>query len=387
MREVFRPKIISLAMTSRCNLRCVMCDHGIRNVEKQDFDEALFANIGDFIDTATMVDLTGLGEPLLSNLFWKILDRHPVSETTADDEFILTFNTNGTLLNERNIDRILSARVSKIRVSIDAADEATFQKIRGTKLSEIVVGTQRLIEKRNSLHRVRPRIAIEMTVMKETLGKVPAMVDLCKKIGADFLEVWSLNSYPEHTMKDWIVMKNDWTFSYPDQSLASIPHDDLIEAVDSYHRYADERQVPIASYVEGIRKASDNFPRETGIVSLISGEGFARPPIPWRDDSLKCDMPWQELRITYEGDVYACCWQPGPIGNIREATLESVWNGEAMRELRQELIDGKIPKLCSGAACSHVKGQLALEVESVTISSRGPLARMWRAVSAAFTSS
>ncbi len=139
MSEVFRPKIISLAMTSRCNLRCVMCDHGIRNVEKQDFDEALFGNIGDFIDTATMVDLTGLGEPLLSNLFWKILDRHPVSETTADDEFILTFNTNGTLLNERNIDRILSARVSKIRVSIDAADEATFQKIRGTKLSEIVV--------------------------------------------------------------------------------------------------------------------------------------------------------------------------------------------------------------------------------------------------------
>jgi hypothetical protein len=59
MSDVFRPKILSMAMTSRCNLRCVMFDHGRRHDEKQDFDENLFNNIGNFIDSATMVDLTG----------------------------------------------------------------------------------------------------------------------------------------------------------------------------------------------------------------------------------------------------------------------------------------------------------------------------------------
>jgi len=89
------PKIISMTMTSRCNLRCVMCDHGIRNVEKQDFKADLVDMAGDFITSASLVDLTGLGEPMLSDLFWNILQKFPVSAESGDGEFFLTFNSNG----------------------------------------------------------------------------------------------------------------------------------------------------------------------------------------------------------------------------------------------------------------------------------------------------
>jgi MoaA/NifB/PqqE/SkfB family radical SAM enzyme len=58
------PRIVSMTMTSRCNLRCVMCDRGIRNVKKEDFKADLVDMAGDFIASASLVDLTGLGEPM-----------------------------------------------------------------------------------------------------------------------------------------------------------------------------------------------------------------------------------------------------------------------------------------------------------------------------------
>src|SRR5215475_6264054 len=171
------PKIISMTMTSRCNLRCVMCDHGIRNVKKEDFKSDLVDMAGDFIASASLVDLTGLGEPLLSDLFWTILDKFPATANPADGEFFLTFNTNGTLLNETNVERILKSRVRKIRVSVDSSDPDLFRKIRGTNLKPILEGLRRLIEKRNELGRSYPKIHVNMTLMRANLGDVRNMVD------------------------------------------------------------------------------------------------------------------------------------------------------------------------------------------------------------------
>lgn len=369
-----RPIILSLAITSRCNLRCVMCDHGSGHVKKEDFDEALFDNIGDFIDTTEMLDLTGLGEPMLSSLFWKILDNHKAVADTPDEKFFITFNTNGTLLSEENIDRILSACISKIRISIDAADAETFGKIRGTSLAAILSGTRRLIEKRNALGRYRPRIGIEMTVMKETVGNVTDMIDLVKKIGADFIEIWSLNALPEYISKKWIVEKNGWHFSYLDQQL--IPSGDLDRAVDGWYAFAKNRDIPLATFINGANRSSDGFQWAAGTVSFLS---LVEPE--WEENSIRCPMPWNEMRVLYNGEVKACCWQPGTIGDVNAGPLQSIWDGDNFREMRKSLIDGKIPVLCSGAACPYLQGK---KVSKYSKYSRKYI-RMWRAVVSAVT--
>src|ERR1700722_17322189 len=125
------PALIVMAMTSRCNLRCVMCEHSMMKVEKKDFDLNQVDRMGDFFATASTVDLTGLGEPLLSDAFWKVLDRYPLNDV-EDRHFFLGFTTNGTRLTPANIERVLRSRVRTIRVSIDAADQKTFGEIRKT---------------------------------------------------------------------------------------------------------------------------------------------------------------------------------------------------------------------------------------------------------------
>ncbi len=289
----------------------------------------------------------------MSDLFWNILERYPVEESNPDSQFFLTFNTNGTLLNSTNIARLLSSRIKKIRISIDSPNKDLYHKIRGYSLERILAAVRGLVDARNSINRQFPKIAIEMTLMKENISEVCEMIDLCKDLGVDFLELWSLNEQPDNTLDQWNVRKGNWEFDYRKQLLSNFPPNELKEIVDGFHSYANSRSLPITSWIQG---------------ELIESEGFSNlkpfiedskdvPNIPWEENSIRCMLPWVELRMTYTGEVHPCCWSPQPIGSLRKEPLESIWNNEAIQQMRSDLIEGKIPELCSGASCPFLKGR------------------------------
>lgn len=59
-------------------------------------------------------------------------------------------------------------------------------------------------------------------------------------------------------------------------------------------------------------------------------------------ENIKCSEPWERLYIRGNGDVYPCC-QPaiGPlVGNINRNSIYEIWNSEAMRFLRNVIING-----------------------------------------------
>jgi MoaA/NifB/PqqE/SkfB family radical SAM enzyme len=348
------PSIISMTMTSRCNLRCVMCDHGIRNVKKEDFQADLFDMAGEFIASASLVDLTGLGEPMLSDLFWRILKKFPAATQPDEKKFFLTFNSNGTLLNERNVERVLESRVRKVRISIDAPDPNLFRRIRGTELAPIVEGLRNLIRRRNAMGRRYPQVSIEMTLMRANLDGVCNMIDLASEVGVDFLEVWSLNHVAEASLPTWQVKKDDWTFDYAKQMIDSLPRPEIDAAVEHFFDHAATRNLPLFTRILGENRTSDALLGD--FVELFGGSPNVN--VGWNSDSIRCGMPWKELRVTYDGDVFACCWGPKPIGNLRTETLEAIWNNVAMHEMRSDLIKGVIPDLCAGAACDHVGGRM-----------------------------
>jgi MoaA/NifB/PqqE/SkfB family radical SAM enzyme len=345
------PKIVSLTMTSRCNLRCVMCDHAVRNVEKEDFDPRLMDKIGDFISRADIVDLTGLGEPTLSDLFWKIMDRFRVSGAKPGAEPFLMFNTNAVLLSEQSITRIMRARVRRIRVSIDAPDPETFEQIRGTPLPNVVANANRLVQARNATGREFPKIGIEMTVMRRNLHQMNDMIDLAKEIGVDFVEFWSINDMPPAAAKKWIVKTKNTEFTYGDELLSSLHQIELEGKIAASVEYAERQEVGAAFVMLGKGTATSKYPK--GIANDVK--------VKWKKDSIRCSLPWKELRATYKGDVFACCWGPKPIANLKDESMSGIWNGEAMRRMRRHLVDGKVPDLCRGAACQVLAGKRTID--------------------------
>ena len=264
LQKEIPPKIVSMAITSRCNLRCVMCDHGIRNVKKEDFKEDLVDRASDFIASASLVDLTGLGEPMFSELFWKILAKFPVPADPVADDFFLTFNSNGTMLNERNVERVLQSRMRKVRISLDSADSELFGRIRNTDLGAIVEGVKGLVRRRNELGRSYPKIGIEMTLMQSNLNGVCQMIDLCTDMGVDFLEVWSLNHVAEASFP-WRVTRGDWTFDYAEQMIDRLPKEMVDAVVERFSDYARAQNMPVFSRILGENRTTDDLLLAEGV--------------------------------------------------------------------------------------------------------------------------
>lgn len=337
-------------------------------VEKKDFDLNLLDRMGDFLASASQVDLTGLGDPLLSDSFWEVLDRYPLNDI-EDRQFFLTFNTNGTRLTPKNIERVLRSRVRTIRVSIDAADQKTFEEIRKTDLNPIVDGTRRLIAARNSSTRQFPRIGVHMTWMQKTLHDVPAMIDLSKELGADFLTVFPINERPSETLDTWIQLDGG-SYNYRDNLLSGVPAAEIERLVEEFHSYADSKGQPIGSFALEKARVSDDFPLEewamlfdqveadsSGAWRHVQNEDW-RQKIDWKEHSIRCPTPFSEMFVQYEGAVHPCCWSLRPAGNLHDATLEEIWTGSAMREVRTGLMAGQVPKLCVGAGCPYIKGKI-----------------------------
>ena len=55
-----------------------------------------------------------------------------------------------------------------------------------------------------------------------------------------------------------------------------------------------------------------------------------------------CMLPWIHMHGWSDGNAYPCCMaEPNePIGNLRDNTLEEVWNNKAYRTMRHNMLNG-----------------------------------------------
>ena len=62
-----------------------------------------------------------------------------------------------------------------------------------------------------------------------------------------------------------------------------------------------------------------------------------------------CIIPWIHLNTWPNGNVFQCCITDfrNHIGNLKDNSMEEIWNNDYMRQLRLDLLDGKKPNSCS----------------------------------------
>src|SRR6059036_3698021 len=121
-----QPVCVYLETTNRCNLLCTTCPRTYEELEPPaDMSWELFTSIVDQVPDLVRAVLHGVGEPMLV----KNLPR--MVRYLKDRGVYVLFNTNGTVLNERNGRALIEARLDELRVSLDAANAKSFIKVRG----------------------------------------------------------------------------------------------------------------------------------------------------------------------------------------------------------------------------------------------------------------
>ncbi|WP_374565376.1 GTP 3',8-cyclase MoaA [Ideonella sp.] len=146
---------LRISVTDRCNFRCSYCMpkevfdtryNFLPHAELLSFEEitrlaGLFAQVG-----ARKIRLTG-GEPLLRKHLENLVEMLAALRTPDGQALDLTLTTNGSLLS-RKAATLKAAGLNRLTVSLDALDDAIFQRMNdvGFPVGEVLAGIDKALE-------------------------------------------------------------------------------------------------------------------------------------------------------------------------------------------------------------------------------------------------
>jgi MoaA/NifB/PqqE/SkfB family radical SAM enzyme len=256
------------------------------------------------------VELQGEGEPLMHARFFDM-----VSACRARN-IRVSIITNGSLLGEEQVARLIEAPVESIHVSLESSDPEEFRAIRGGKFAKVVSGLRLLMERRNALGKKRPTVGFSVTVLRRTLGAMDGIVALYRELGLD----GGISLQPLQDMECY-------TKNYTASMLADLVPQDLWStyAPDAYEKVG---QLPV-------RIGAASF--YGALFGNFDPQGGA--------------CPWLErgAYLNIDGAESGCCFMKSASSAFGTVSVDSPESIAARRKaLSDALRDGVIPEPCRG---------------------------------------
>ena len=173
------PVCLYLETTNRCNLLCTTCPRTYAELEPPaDMSWELFTSIVDQVPNLARAVLHGVGEPMLVKNFPRMV------RYLKDRGTHVLFNTNGTLLNERNGRALIAAGLDELRVSFDASNAVSYRVIRGKDFfHRILRNVRAFCELQGREGHQKPRVSAWLTGLRETIQELPEFVRLAAETG------------------------------------------------------------------------------------------------------------------------------------------------------------------------------------------------------------
>ncbi|WP_189509750.1 radical SAM protein [Candidatus Methylopumilus universalis] len=287
-----KPAEINIEITSFCNLSCPMCGRVSKNTPSAYMSIELFKSIIDQVKGyAELVFLSaGVGEPISHpqlNEMLKYCEKFNLKTLVS---------TNATLLNEKKINLLLDNPPDQLILSLDGATKETHESIRiGSKFEKTMSNVLNLCKSKLERKLSKPFIIAQMIYMEENEAEAA------------------------HFYKKWKLTKG-------------------INAV----------RIKRMNFVKG--SAFDKQDVSVVNIDLLKGKKNKQDLI---ERSPSCFYPWRQMVISAKGDIGLCCRDHNFIfksGNIRNDSIENLWNSKNLMEARRLIAGGFKNKidLCNG---------------------------------------
>jgi MoaA/NifB/PqqE/SkfB family radical SAM enzyme len=321
------PVCLYLETTNRCNLLCTTCPRTYEELEPPaDMSWELFTSIVDQVPALVRAVLHGVGEPMLVRNLPRMV------RYLKDRNVYVLFNTNGTVLNERNGRALIAAELDELRVSLDASNAESFKQIRGKNyFNRIVRNVRAFRELQEREGHAKPRVSAWLTGLKETIRDLPEFVRVAADIGVKEVYLQRLVYFDKEAIG----------LARPEQAL----FDSLTREEADCLKDAEElaRSLDITFSASGAAS-------EPGL-SLKKADGDS----PWT----LCRRPWSLMYFTANGRALPCCIAPFSqhgyenytLGDATQENLRTIWNGPAYQAFRRALLSDAPPAAC--ASCGQ----------------------------------
>ena len=310
-------QFLQIEPTTRCNFTCGFCAG--RHLPQQDMPLEHFRRLIDNLTQLTHVELQGEGEPLLHPDFFAMVaylrQKFPAVK--------ISLITNGSLFTETVIDQLLRASLTSILVSLESAEEAEFQAIRGGKFSRVKRGLHRLIQHKQAHDSATPRVGLAVTLLRSTWQNLNAIAQLYEELALD----GGILLQPLQTMQ---VYRQFYDAQMQQNILLPQDHRqvDLLIARDTH-----------------LRDLLVEYQRQPGFYGELYEGACAEPTCPWLERGLFIGAAGVAASCCFIKDLTTDGLGPiqGPLGDITQARLQ------ILAQLRQ----AQVPRQCQGCGTAE----------------------------------
>lgn len=270
-----KPLTAIFEMSSRCNLKCTLCNTGaLKNefpgVERGNMTFKTFsAGLDKLLPEMESILLYNWGEPFYNK------DLNKCIEYATSKGVETQISTNMMLYKPEDGTALIRGGLTRLIVSCDGLTQQSYEKYRqGGNLEKVTANTKDLIAQKKSMGSSFPRIIMQFIVFKHNEHEREAFKAFWEKEGADEVSFISM-SYVSRQGRE-VAQKLDFVPSDP--------------AFQPFHPYG----------------------RMT-----------------------RCGEFYGHVTIDWNGDWYTCCFPSGmkeyKLGNLVSDDFWSVWNGEKYR--------------------------------------------------------
>ncbi|OGR41437.1 MAG: hypothetical protein A2X35_10540 [Elusimicrobia bacterium GWA2_61_42] len=302
------PVKLGVVLTTRCNLRCIMC---ARHPSELTLDDRAAAKLKTLFPYLSDLNWQG-GEPFLAPAFKGLLE-----EAAAYPRLRQHIVTNGTLIDKAWAQTIVAAR-ARLIISIDAATPATYEKIRRPGKFETLLRAVDFLNEEDARRGTHTPKEINVAVMRSNHGELFQFVEFARLRRFDIL-----NFHP--------VLFQE------------APGENIFEPGDA------EALARLRADLPGVLKAA----AEAGLYTNCTLPAAPGPRTPGEQSAarpaLACAHPWRQLfvDVSRSANVYPECFCQVPFGNLVTDTIDGIWNSQAAREYRRRLAAGEAKGFCS----------------------------------------
>jgi radical SAM protein with 4Fe4S-binding SPASM domain len=295
--EISIPKMLLYSPVSQCNLNCIHCISAHTRTSVNRLPDQIKSQMQAW---AADGRLEIISSDYSGDILWAD------SRFGGELDFLFGLgipfhiDTNGVCLTPEVSERLCRSRMASLNISLDAAEEATYKRVRkgAPPLREVVENIARFMEIRAAAGGTFP-VSLSFTLMRSTLREWPDFLRLGARLGVDIVIARHLEAFTPHMEED------------------SLWHDQAA---------FNEARLEISTLAETL-----------GIVATIppAFSGVARR------GRRPCTVPWNSAVVLGNGDVAACCVPGLVMGNLNENSMEEIWDGPRYRELRATVNSSK----------------------------------------------
>lgn len=275
--------IFNIELTNRCPMKCVMCPRTNYMTRDQGFMEfSLFKKI---IDELADVNPSFQNDKVVWLHHFGESLLHPEFDTfikyAAEKGVRTGLSVNPMMLSEKISLALLNSGLHIIYLSLDGHNDESFSKIRGVN---------------NMYETSRSNMINFLNMKKENpcgMRIILSMIDF--SLNEESIAAVK-NEWESHDQIDGFLMKNYTTW------------DGAVREIEEL--------------------APDSLRERSGNTSKVT-----------------CRFPWENMTVTWDGDVVPCCFDYNKklvLGNALTQSLSQIWNNPPMHKLRTEFINNRV---------------------------------------------